>query len=71
MELKRSERKFVEKLEAKGLSPDEIEKKLRNRRKAKKILYFIIPTLGVATYILIYAAMKTQELSWFFMTPPT
>ncbi|QDI74010.1 hypothetical protein QIT55_gp24 [Nitrosopumilus spindle-shaped virus] len=69
--LSNKERKFVEKLESKGLTPDQIDEKLRKRRKARKILLVSLPVLGVATYLATYVVYKTQELSWFFMTPPS
>lgn len=67
MKLSKSEEKFVSKLEQKNFTPEQIENKLRNRRKARKILYITIPTLGVVTYLLgtaIYHANAQNFLTW-------
>lgn len=69
--LSKKERKFVEKLESKGLTPDQIDEKLRKRRKTRKFLLVSLPVIGVSSYLVTYIVYKTQELSWFFMTPPS
>jgi len=51
------------------LSAENIELKLKSRKKMKRVLYMIIPVLGVVSYLLGVASYQIQTQNWITWIP--
>lgn len=51
------------------LSAENIELKLKARKKMKRILYMVIPVLGISTYLIGLASYQIASINWITWIP--